>query len=1021
MKNIIPADLRLWGRRLSAVLALLTVGVLGLGLSGNYQAYADNVYASIRGTVTDPSGAVLPGVKVTATNVGTGVPYAVNSNTDGTYVFLQLPVGNYVLKAEKTGFKAYTTSNIHLSVNQVYSLNVTMEVGAVNQEVVVEANAAQVETTNIQLQTLVDEQKIVDMPLVGRNWTQLEQLSPGVVASSDRFGTYSANGSQSNQSSYLLNGMDDNDLPLNEPSIIPSPDALSEFNIITNTINPEYGRNSGAIVNAIIKSGSNSFHGDGFEFYRDTFLNVKTYGQNTTPQFHQHQFGGTFGGPIWKNHTFFFFSYQGVRARAPEPGAGNLVPVFSAGERGGDFSDIHSFYNSVTNPEPATSPCGANYSGPFGPNPLPFDVGTASAGTPWCVAFPTGVISSGDFNPISAALLGQYVPSPNTSGNEFSFNPTRASIQDQELLRIDHTFTQNDAIWGTMFLERAPQTNDLPLPGGSTLPGFGDVNQEHFKQYIVDWSHTFSGSALNELRAGYTRFNLAADQPQQVVAPSSVGFDINSQLTSGQSLPFIQINNLFNLGFTTNGPQPRIDATFEVTDNFSKVIGNHALKFGWDGRRFDVWNPFSGSNNGKFTFGAKGPYSTGVDGADFLLGIPDTYGQGSGGLIIARAYESYSYFQDQWKVKPNLTVTLGTGWQVDTPLHNNQFGGKDVVCFRAGVQSTIAPTAPMGLLYPGDSGCNNAGGTKTLWKDFGPRVGFAWAPNAGWLSGGGTGKLSIRAGWGYYFNRYEEESALQNLGDPPFSLSSTGVADLGVPGTSPSFVNPFVDVNPTSGVGEANKFPFVPPPLSSVDFSFFEPMSLSLYSQHLSAPQAMNYNLTIQREFGDSTVVSVGYVGSQGRHLVRFLEQNPITLAGAAACAADPVCVSNAAIQHVVFPDHSIYPGDEFASLGTISTNGDSNYNSLQASAKRSFRNGLSFQLSYTWSHSMDNGSGFEDTGFNGWYAVNPFPQYSFLNWGDSAFDARQRFVAGYSYQLPQLKGDHRWANMLIGGWEFSG
>jgi hypothetical protein len=982
-------------------------------------ALADNLYGSIRGTVTDPSGAAVPNASVVATNTDTGIQTTITTGQYGTFIFPQLQIGHYKATASGKGFKTFQTSEFLLTVNEVYNLSIRFELGSASETIEVNASSVQVETTNIQLETLVDEKKIVDLPLIGRNWTQLEQLAPGVVAASDRFGTYSSNGSQSNQSSYLINGVDDNDLPLNEPTIIPSPDALSEFNIITNSINPEYGRNSGAVVNALVKNGTNSFHGDAFDFYRDTFLNTKTFGQLTAPQFHQHQFGGTLGGPVWKDHTFFFFSYQGVRARRPEAGAGNLVPVFSPAERTGDFSAYPSFYNA-NNPEPAGSPCGANYTGPFGPKPLPFAVGSATAGTPWCVAFPTGVFSSTSFNSISATLLSKYVPSPNSAGNLFSFNPTETRKDDQELLRIDHTFSQKDALWGTMFLERLPATDPLPLPGGSTLPGFGDIAERHYKQFIVDWNHTFGGTTINEFRVGYTRMNLVADQPQQVVAPSSVGFDINSQLTSGESLPYMQVNNLFNLGFTTNGPQPRKDQTYEVTDNLSKVIGKHALKFGFDGRRFDVWNPFSGSNNGGFTFGGKGPYTTGVDGADFLLGIPDSYSQGSGGVIIARAYEGYSYFQDQWKVRSNITLTLGTGWQVDTPLHNNQFGGKDVVCFVPNSQSTVAPTAPAGLLYPGDHGCNNAGGAKVLWKQFGPRVGFAWSPNAGWLSGG-TGKLSIRGGWGYYYNRYEEESALQNLGDPPFSFTSHGVSDKGVTGTSPGFANPFVDVNPTSGVGEPNPFPFVPPPLSSVNFANFEPLSLSLYQTNLSAPLAMNYHLTIERQVGQNTVLSVGYVGSQGRHLVRFLEENPITLAGAAACAADPTCEANALYQHIFYPTHSLYPGNVFASLGAIATNGNSNYNALQASVKRSLHQGLSLQLSYTYSHAMDNGSGFEDSGFGGWHGVNPFPQYAKLNWSDSAFDARQRFVAGYTYETPSLHGDHRWANMLIGGWQISG
>jgi len=963
-------------------------------------AFGDNLYGTIKGTVTDPTGAAVAAVRLTATNVGTGISTTVTSQSDGSYQFTQLPIGAYKVTATVSNFKTFTTNAVTLSVNEVYNLPVPLEVGSVSQMIEVSAGQVQVDTSNTQLQTLVDQKQIVDLPLINRNWTQLEQLSPGVVGASDRFNTYSANGSQSNQSSYLINGIDTNDLVLNQPGIIPSPDAIAEFNLITNTINPEYGRNSGAVVNAVIKNGTNQFHGSGFWFYRDTFLNTKTFAQPTSPVFHQNQFGGTIGGPIRKNHTFFFFSYQGLRATDPEPGAPSTpVTVLTADQRTG----------AGVIPGIASS---ANLS----PFPLVGDNGTTfPANTPYSTIFSNGTLPVADFNPISAKLLSTYVPVPNFGTNQFTFNPTQTELRDQELVRIDHTFSSKDSLWSTAFFERHPQNQPLPLPGGATLPGFGDINLEHDKAFVADWNHTFGTATLNEFRVGYTRINLNANQPANVVAPSSVGFNINSQLTSGQSLPFIQLPAYFNLGFTTNGPQPRKDQTYEIADNFSKLVGKHTFKVGFDGRRFDVWNPFSGSNNGSFTFGAAGPYSTGNQAADFLLGIPDSYNQGSGGLIIGRAYEYYSYFQDSWQLRPNLTVNYGTGYQIDTPLHSLQFQGRDAACIRPGEQSTVYSTAPLGLVYPGDPGCNNANGLTTKYGHFGPRFGFAWAPGS--LSGGAS-KLSVRGGVGYYYNRTEEEGILQNLGTPPFSIATGGVADLAVPHTSPSFANPFVDVNPTSGVGEANKFPFIVP-TGAVDFSPFLPLSINVYSPHYSVPQALNYNLNIQRELGGNTVFTLGYVGAQGRHLVRAYEGNPITLAGQAACKADPTCVANAVQQHALFPNHSVLPGNIFASLGTQHTDGTSNYNSLQASVKKGFSHGFQLQASYTWSHSIDNASGLEDSGFN-LRGTNPYPQFAILNKGDSAFDARQRLVFAYTYQAPGLPG-HRWANLLIGGWQFSG
>ena len=361
-------------------------------------AFGDNLYASIRGTVVDSSGAVLPDAKLTATNVATGLTYSATSSKDGLFAFLQLPIGDYKIVIEKPSFKTVTQSHIHLDLDQIFNLKVTMDVGTMSETITVEANPSQVETTSMQLGVTVTGNQIVDLPLNGRNWTQLMQLQPGVQGGSDRFGTsgtlggYSTNGATTQQNNFLINGTDSNDISLNTPLVIPSPDAIGEFNLVTSTINPEYGRNSGAIVNAAIKIGTNHFHGDVFEFYRDTFLDAIPWFQTKRSLFHQNQYGGTVGGPIVKDRSFFFFSYQGRHAVTPQPAGiassynafflGESQPsVYSQAERSGNFSAAPSFY-SAANPEPATSPCGPGYTGPFGPSPLPFNTGTATAGTP---------------------------------------------------------------------------------------------------------------------------------------------------------------------------------------------------------------------------------------------------------------------------------------------------------------------------------------------------------------------------------------------------------------------------------------------------------------------------------------------------------------------------------------------------------------------------------------------------------------------------------------------------------------
>jgi hypothetical protein len=1062
-------------------LSVVAIAVLLFSPLGVTTAKADNLYAKIQGTVTDPTGAVLSGVKLTATNVGTNIAYSAESKGDGGYVFLNLPIGTYRVTATNSGFRTFTATGITLVLDQIFALNIKMELGQVSEQVLVEASNVQVETSNTQLGTVINGDAIVDMPLNGRNWTQLQLLEPGVMASSDRFGTYSTNGAQTQQNSFLINGQDSNDLPLNTPLIIPSPDAIAEFNMVTNTINPEYGRNSGAIMNAVIKSGTNSFHGSGFEFYRDTSLNTKDFFTHAPAVFHQNQYGGTIGGPIWKNKAFFFFSYQGQQFRQSQANANQTV--FSAAQRTGNFAG--GGFNGAPGPVPTlvngvlTCPAANPNCAPTNPNlsptamwgdansPCPF-VTTASpmcpAGTYFGKAydnsgalltnglFSTGVIPTQDLSTINTNLMNQFVPLPNLAGNQYGFTAVTAGSQNQYLWQVDYTLSPKDSLRSYGFIQTNPTQDTLPFTG-ATLPGFPELAQRHAKQFTASWNHVFNPNVLNELRFGYTRFNFVAVEPVTPTLPSSAGFQIIPQNPAAAGLPVEVVTGLFTIGFSQNGPQPRIDQTYQLDDNLSYVIGRHTLKFGFDGRRYLVSNPFSFLNSGNYSFGASGPFSTGNPGADFLLGIPDSYTQSSGGFIDASAKGIYSYAQDSWKVTSNFTMNYGIGWQINTPLTDHFNGGRAINCFRPGQQSFVFPTAPAGLVFPGDNGCSSSG-YYTGFKNFGPRLGLAWSPTgSGMLSHltGGPGKFSVRAGAGVYFNQVEEELTLQNLTAPPFALTDGGVGDVG---GIPSLAAPFNSINTTpisttsyNGVlatqpvtlpcpavpppppaptcnpvrnpaSISNKYPFFPPAAgSNVGFGFFEPFSLNVLDPRFAVPYAINYNLTVQRELPAQMILSVGYVGSQARHLERAFELNPGL--NPTACAADPNCVSNRVIQGFVAPQNFKYDPTVFGSVGQQATDGDSNYNSLQVSLNKRVSHGLSFLLAYTYAHARDDGSNFENTSF-GVRGTNPF--LNSLNWGDSAFDARQRFVASYQYEIPV---PHQWNNgimkRVLGGWRVAG
>ena len=1009
---------------------LLALGFV-FGLVWTTPASADNLYASIRGTVVDPSGAVVPDAKLTATNVATGINYHETSSKDGLFTFQQLPIGDYTVRAEKPGFKTFSEARIHLDLDQVFNLRVGMELGTVSDTITVDANPAQVETTSMQLGTTVTGQQIVDIPLNGRNWTQLMQLQPGVQSSSDRFGAgaYSTNGSETQQNSFLINGTDSNDTSLNTPLVIPSPDAIGEFNLVTSTINPEYGRNSGAIVNAAIKSGTNQFHGDVFEFYRDTFLDAKSWFEPTAAPFHQNQFGGTIGGPIVKDHAFIFFSYQGLRATQPEGYDNDIVPtVLSPAQRGGDFSADNGGAPFATPPVAGVSPFPL-----YGDSASPCPVGGAQCpvGTAYTSLFSTGVVPTQDLNPLSLKLMNQYVPLPNAANNTYQFNPVITRKNDQYLGRIDEKLTSKDSLWFYGLYQNSPYDETLPFTG-ATLPGFGNTNPEKYYEFTVASNHTFSPTSLNELRFAYLRFNFLANGPQSVINPTAYGFTgITPQDPALESLPVIAVGegspaSLFTLGFSTNGPQPRVQNTYQVTDNFSKVAGHHTVKLGFNMDRLEINNPFYNSMSGDYSFGAAGTFSTGDPAADFLLGIPDSYQQGSGSIIRARAREYYSYGQDQWQARPNLTLTLGLAWDIETPYENLYANGEVMSAFRAGQQSTIFPTAPVGIVFPGDKGINKYGGPNVPYKNFAPRLGFAWSP-------GNSHNLSVRGGIGLYYNRSEEETALQTLGNPPFSLLSSGTLGSGAP---PNFGNPYTSQNTAAvtygtsngpqtvpTVAMANPFPFSPPTAgSNPDFTPFEPIGFNMNTEdpNLTSPRSTNFNLNVQYQVSKSMIATIGYVGAIGRHEIGAYNLNPAGVAPgvnndpvAQGCGSDfglAQCAGGESFQYGAYTN-------VIGQIGVQKTDFSSNYNSLQASLTRRFSNGLGFQIAYTWSRNFDYTSNLENSAFNG-PGFNNFDVAQ--NYGPSANDAPQRLVANFIYTLPFYRYGHHW-RALTDGWNLSG
>jgi hypothetical protein len=999
-------------------------------------AYAAGVNARIRGVVSDPSDAVIPGAQVTATNVATGVKFETVSGQDGGYLFPQLPIGQYKVSATMPGFQGFSATGIDLHIDQEYVQPIHMTVGSTAEMIEVAASAVQVDTTDMQFSNIVDSTQMVQLPLIGRNFAGLQLTLPGVQSpGADRISGYSVSGSQQQQSAFSINGADSNDIALNTQVITPILDALDQFNLISGPMNAEYARNSGAIVSASIKSGTNTIHGAAWDFYRDTFLNTRNYFQKTTrtSPYHQHIVGGTVGAPIIKNKLFIFGAFQASPARQPQNASGSgTVNIYTAANMAGDFSgDLTSTTTKLsTNYIPSTIsiPGCKSYSASNGPG----DTWQSCLGATPKTGLAAGVVPTSAFNSTALALAKKYLPSAGTA-TSYTFNQTTRRTDYQYNGRVDFNPNSKNQLSFIGLYGFTNVANTLPF-SGATVPGFGDGSVTHVQQYTFDHVYQINPTSVNDFNVHWTRLNFKSGTPQEVVQPSSAGFAITPQDTASATLPQLAVTGFFTLGGTSNGPQPRIDQTYQIGDSFSKVLGRHSLKFGIDTRRFNVSQTFDASNSGVFGFNnTSSKYGTGDPSLDFLLGIPASYTQGTGSRLQVDAFLTYLYAQDTYKLTNNLTLNYGLGYSIDTPMRNHQYGGLGIACFVAGEQSKIFPGSPKNLVFPGDPGCTVSGAAKTHYNEIGPRFGFSWSPDLGAISGG-AGKFSIRGGFGIYFNRTEEESALQTVGTPPFGFTSSGAKDFT---GRPTLLNPYADINGglntgtggTSGIAsESNRFPYAQPTAgSNVSFGTVPIFNQGAsFSPDVRAPYAENFQISVEREFPSKVVARASYVGSLGRQNQVAGEANPETAAGHAACLASQDCIDNADTQAISYPKNKAYPltgTPGIAEMGLISSGASSNYSAFQASVTKGETHGLLFQLSYTYAHALDSGSSLENTGW-GNNGQRGFNQYNAaLNYGDSLYDARQRLVFSPVYMVPFKKSGSPYslANILISGWQVSG
>jgi hypothetical protein len=830
--------------------------------------------------------------------------------------------------------------------------------------------------------------EILDLPLDGRNFSQLGVLQPGVVPltpglleaggpARENEG-YAVDGQRPESNNFLIDGADNVSSVDGGFVLKPPIDAIEEFHILTHNANAEFGRNTGSTTNIVTRSGTNSFHGALWEFLRNDAMDSSDYFTRSVQPLKQNQFGATFGGPIIKNKTFFFGYYEGFRNRQ-----GESVPatVPSGPERAGNFGqdctnipgDSFDQNGNCVNAQGQPDPNGQlTY---FGQLNVPFNQMTLI--TP--------------IDPTAANVL-PFFPAANRGLNGYIGTQTLVENNNQFGVRLDHYLRAADSL-NFRYMYSSGPTMDPLSPVGANVPGFPVGEYDRGQNFVAQETHLFSPEIIGVGRFSFLRNTFLLDQHLNHEAPADLGFQYAPTLASASGPPFIQIAADASVGDPITGPRYTYQNTFDLAGSLSWIRGRHDFKFG-GGYRRDQINALQGiASNGFFVF-ANFPYSDPF--ASFLSGNPVVFIQGGGNFsreIRDRAINAYA--QDTYKVSSRLTLNYGLRYELPFPTTENH---NEVNLFVPGAQSQVIPSAPPGLLYPGDPGVS-PGLIPIETNAFAPRVGVAWDPH-------GDAKTVISTAYGIFYEPYYtgEGGPLQDpVSAPPYLKTQ----QISFPVNS--FANPFYSPNPFSQ-------------------AFPEPMTLLVTTPHLHLPYAQDWNLNVQRSLGENWLLQVGYVGTTGVHLPRFIEGNPAVFVPGLDSSGNPISNENNVNQRRLYsgctlaqPNNCIY-----GSVGKIAGIANSNYNALEASLRKRFSHGLSFLASYTYSKTIDDVSSFNITGSASQpvagendLAQNPFDLAA--ERGRSMFDARHRFVLSYQWNLPSWNHPANWYQQVLGNWQVNG
>ncbi len=947
---------------------ILAVVTLLLSLSG--LAFSQGS-ATIVGTVTDSSGAVVPLAKVIATEVATGLTREAVTSASGEYVLTSLRPTTYQLTVEISGFNKYTQTGIQLTADQSATVNVTLAVGVASQAVTVEAAAAQTDTYTSTLKEVVDTARIVDLPLNGRNAAALTTLVPGATLSPNGGAdqgqqktfpgavTISTNGSRQNMVSYNLDGGNNVDGYTNVNMPFPFPDALQEFSVQTSNYTAEYGGNAGGVVNVVTKSGTNGYHGDAFGFLRNGVFNARNYFAAKVDPLKRGQEGGTFGGPIRKDKTFFFAGYQGTTIRDVTNGLNKFAPTQA--EAQGDFSA----FLSATNPNNSLSRAVTIKD---------------SSGNP----FPNNQIPLSSINPVPLAIM-KYMPVVGGNGIVFYSAPVHQNFNEW-LGRVDHEISDKDRLSVRYYIDKFTNaavytpTNILSYADGSGIVAQNALIQE---------THIFTPGLLNELRLGFNR--VASNRGPADGVPSVRDFGVNIPYQPpAKAVQSINVSGFFSFG---DNPKARFTrSNFLGSDDVRWVHGAHNFSFGFDltRRRVDLNNGFN--SPGLFTF--NGSYS-GIAMADYMLGDLYQFQQAQGQYENTRSWAMGLYVQDNYRVSRKLTLNMGLRWEPYFQWHEiyGRVEAFSVPNYYAGIVSKVYPNAPPGLLFRGDAGMPE-NGTGNKYDDFAPRVGFAYDVF-------GDGSTSIRGGAGVFYDSRATGIINNNMVDnAPFASNI-----MLTPPPGP-FNNP-LNNNPAY----TSVFPAPFPPASNTVLP--KPVVVQTYnlgSAAFQVPIIYNWNLAVERQFAKAWLARAAYVGSHSSHLSSGADLNPAVYIPGSTLSTDA--------RRLFQPYSDILLQDQ---------SGNANYNSLQLTLTRRFTHGVSILANYTYQKSIDN---FPPGGTTGSTATGgtqnpPIPWYlpgnRQLDYGPSDFNRKHVLVVSYVWDIPAPRTNNRLVTGVLGNWEITG